>query len=93
MYARDTANLRLASKSWGCIAAEGLFNVTLPLQTNPRRFPAAKRMIQNGVLEIRPQFNDMDKIIAISKRPGLAMHVKEVKIYPGDVCRKFPSTM
>jgi hypothetical protein len=99
MREKDAANLRLASRYWGGIGAEGLFNiicgqVAAPIQYIRQRFSTHKNMIQAGVLEIRPHCNDMVRMMEISKRPWLAKHIKEVVVYTGDfLSEAFPASM
>jgi len=76
----DAANLRLASRTWSNIAAEGLFNVYQDLFS----YGYGGEPIRKGVLIIRPWSPYGSIAKGLEDWPWMARHIKEIEIYLPD---------
>ncbi|KAE8454133.1 hypothetical protein EG329_005057 [Mollisiaceae sp. DMI_Dod_QoI] len=77
---KDAANLRLASRAWRDIAAEGLFKVYYR-----GRWGYNDGCIVHGVLVIRPSKEGYGHIAdGLIEWPWMGQHIKEIEIYLAD---------
>ena len=74
MPGNDAANLRLASRAWSNIDAEGLFNV----------YHLDFDFIRNGILIVRPWRRFKSIVKGLKAWPWMARNTKEVDIYLPD---------